>query len=74
MRLLKPKQSSVTRRRGTNGTTFVEVPNPFRYGTRIDYVMPAAGRARLTVLDLQGRVVATPPELRETGFRSAGSS
>jgi hypothetical protein len=34
-------------------------PNPVRQGTRLAYVLPLAGRARLTVHDTRGRLVAT---------------
>jgi len=34
-------------------------PNPFRRSTRVDYSLPANGRARITVHDLEGRRLAT---------------
>lgn len=34
-------------------------PNPFRRGTAIRYVLPAAGRVRLDIFDVAGRQVAT---------------
>ncbi|HER44272.1 MAG TPA: T9SS type A sorting domain-containing protein [Candidatus Eisenbacteria bacterium] len=34
-------------------------PNPFNPRTRIDFVMPSAGRANVTVFDVRGRRVAT---------------
>ena len=38
------------------------LPNPFQRSTRIAYALPKAGTVRLTVHDLQGRVVATLAE------------
>jgi hypothetical protein len=35
------------------------LPNPFAAETRFEYALPVAGRARLTIVDLQGRRVAT---------------
>jgi len=35
-------------------------PNPFRGGSNIGYSLPAAGRVVLRVVDVSGRVVATP--------------
>lgn len=34
-------------------------PNPFNPRTRIDFVMPSAGKANVTVFDVRGRMVAT---------------
>jgi predicted extracellular nuclease len=35
------------------------VPNPTRMGSRITFSLPAAGKVRVDVLDIQGRAVAT---------------
>jgi hypothetical protein len=42
------------------------MPNPVRRGVQIRFVLPAASRARVTVLDVEGRLVATP--LREAVY------
>jgi hypothetical protein len=44
-------------------------PNPFRSGTTIRFVLPAAGRVRLRVVDIGGRLVRT---LLETEAMEAG--
>ena len=44
------------------------LPNPFRVMTGIGFVLPVAGRVRLTVSDVEGRLVATLVD----GCRSAG--
>jgi hypothetical protein len=35
------------------------VPNPFHYGTRIEYAMPYKGRVAIRVYDVRGRLVRT---------------
>ena len=45
------------------------LPNPFRVMTGIGFVLPVAGRVRLTVSDVEGRLVATLVD----GCRSAVS-
>ncbi|MFN8587886.1 MAG: hypothetical protein U0704_08770 [Candidatus Eisenbacteria bacterium] len=50
---------------------FAAAPNPARMDTRFQFAVGAPSRARLDVLDLQGRLVATPFEgLAEVGLRS----
>jgi hypothetical protein len=45
---------------GTTAAACLSVhPNPVRQGTRLAYVLPVAGRARLTIHDARGRLVAT---------------
>jgi hypothetical protein len=39
------------------GLVLTAAPNPFRAETRFQYALPAAGRARLGVYDVQGRCV-----------------
>lgn len=39
---------------------FAASPNPARFGTHFQFAVGAPGRVRLDVLDVQGRVVATP--------------
>ncbi|MGD8396755.1 MAG: FlgD immunoglobulin-like domain containing protein, partial [Candidatus Eiseniibacteriota bacterium] len=49
-------------RRGVVGTRLARLdaaPNPFAAGTLLRWVMPAAGRLRITVHDASGRWVAT---------------
>jgi hypothetical protein len=45
-------------------------PNPFTRATRIGFALPEAGRVRIRVFDLQGRVLAT----RDAGVFAAGES
>jgi len=54
-------QVSVTTAVPPDASTLVlaqNAPNPFNPATVIRFVLPAAGRARLAVLDLRGRLVA----------------
>lgn len=58
-RLLGWEPSDVTPVSGAGPAAGPPRPNPFAHATRIAFALPAAGHARVTVVDAAGRLVAT---------------